>query len=621
MADNEVQDGTTNFTGGQNASKSPDQVPDNAYYSGVNVSTDDGILSPRWGWEEKILKFPNTEFSLPTGLKKTFASVFPGGKFQAFIPYSIGSTYYLIAIVSGVIYLFNQDTFECSIIQLPNNSKLDEHAERINWSPAGRWLAIFDFPNYPIFIEKGLARRSNPADFEMPISTMGVYNQNRVIIANAGNEFTASDPAAYGFPKGPISFTEIETPSSPFFGQLFQLSTNYNNDPLTALAFIQTVDTSTGIGPLLASTANAVYSYHTEVPRSQWEGGQFGSLFIHETGIAGPRAFANINSDIFFLDPECYVRTASMSRDEQGKWGKTPISLEVKNYLKTLDPDLVKYGVICYFKNKIFITANPYRSIVHDTLLNPVLDYAHGGFVVLELENVSTFTEGQGPPAWAGLWTGVRPMDMVVNNKRAFVISKDDDNVNRIYELRPDIRYDIIGEKRQVRQVKSKIYTKEYFFKTPFNNKQIKSIEFSPRQIRGDFALSVQYKTSQSSRFLFWNKFEHTAPWRSCQFPLGCVDGFLPHEFKEINLGSPDEEGCSPLTGDSESTFRKVQLLIEITGVYWELTGFLIRAILLSQNDTESNQCEVKKGVEICRECNSDWLIEGKICQEMHSQQ
>ena len=89
---------------------------------------------------------------------------------------------------------------------IQGGSQLDEAADRINWSPAGKYLVIFDFPAYPVIIEGLLARRADPALLEIPRSVLGTYNQNRLFIANAGNEFTAGDPAAYTFPTGPISF-------------------------------------------------------------------------------------------------------------------------------------------------------------------------------------------------------------------------------------------------------------------------------------------------------------------------------------------------------------------------------------------------------------------------------
>lgn len=615
MAAQSVMDGTVDFSGGQDASKTPERTPVNAYYSGINVSTEDGVISPRWGAEELLLDFPDTDLTLSNGTTRSYLNIFEYGKFQAYIPYSIGSEFFQLIIISGIIYVVNQQTLEVSIMTIQGGSQLDEAADRINWSPAGKYLVIFDFPAYPVIVEGLLARRADPALYEIPRSVLGTYNQNRLFIANAGNEFTAGDPAAYTFPTGPISFTEILAPAAPYIGQSFQLSTDYNDDTITAMGFLQTVDTSTGIGPLLISSQNSIYSYQTQNPRAQWEGSQFGGLFIHDTGIAGQRAFCNVNGDLFFVDLDGTLRTASMSRAEQQKWSKTPISREVKNFLVSTNKELLPYTVLTYIKNKIFITANPYRVIATTQLGAPIFDYVFGGFVVLETDNLAGLGKDS-QPAWAGLWTFTRPMDIIQNNKEAYVIGKAEDGRNTVYKLRPDLSYDIIGPQRQIRKIKAKVYTRSYGFESPFTNKNLNYIEPSFNDIKGEFSFQVYYKPSHGSQFSYWTGFKHNAPWESCLIPEGCAwKGLLGHNFRELNLGSPADRACDPITEDYLDVFRKVQLYFEIEGIDWQLDEFQLNAVVLPQNTTERVCEEYPSDISICGKCNTDWEIPS-LCQE-----
>jgi len=619
-----LYDGQSDFSGGQDASQIPANVGPNAYFAGVNVSCQNGCLNPRWGKQEFLLDFQiPTTFRLPTGLRREYQSIFESCKYQALIPYNIADEYYLIVVISGVIFLVNQYTQVVSVIEIDDGSKLDELHPRINWTPAGNYLVIFDFPAYPVIIEGLTARRADPTKFEIPASVLGCYNQNRVFISNIGNEFTASDPAAYGFPFGPISFTQVTQPGSAFFGEVFQLPTGHNNDPITAMGFLQTVDTSTGIGSLLVGTQKAIYSFLTQNPRTQWEAGQFGTLFVHDAGIAGQRAFCNVNSDLFFVSPDGQLRSVSMSRDEQGKWSKVPLSREVKNYIKLFDTELSKYAFVGYFRNKIFTSANPYQVMAQTTDYKPVSDYVFGGCVVLELDNISTLLKDS-PPVWAGLWTGIRPMDFVVNDDRCFMIAKDG-GVNKIYEVRPDLTYDLIGPEQKIRKIKSKVYCKEYGFgtysengspvSTNFFNKTLNSIELNLFNIQGEFEINIKYRPSHSMNYLQWTNFKHVAPWRSCKIPEGCAwNGLVGHEFRELNLGAPTEPGCDPITRETYDTVRKVQVLFEIEGINWELHGFLMRATLLTQNVTEP-VCKPYPIVEICNDCINDWGIPD-ICQE-----
>lgn len=619
MAENPTQDGSTTFTGGQNASKSAALVPDGSYYAGVNVKTTNGTLTPRWGNEEHQVILPGTTFTIPkTNQKRKYADVFPYGKFQALIPYSIGGTYYLIIVISGTIYLVNQETFEATILPITDGSTLNETTARINWTPAGKWLEIFDYPNRPVIVQGTVARRTSAAALETPISVLGTYNENRVFIGNALNEFTASDPAAYGFPNGPISFEEFLTIGSPYYGQSFQLSTNYANDPITAMTFLQRIDSSTGIGSLVVATQNAIYSYQTQNPRELWESQGFGSVFIPGIGIAGPRAFCNVNSDLFFIDPDGNIRSASMSRQEQNQWSKVPISKEVSNYMTPSNPELLYYSTMCYFKNQIFVLANPYRVIAIDSLQNPTIDYAHGGMVKLNLDNVSTLTRGDASPTWDGLQTGIRPMDMVVNNRRCFIIGKDG-GVNKLFEIRDDLTYDVRGPEKRIQKIPTKIYTKEYAFQSPFSNKNLQNLELAFTGIKGEFELKVSYKTSPHLPYIEWGSFTHTAPWRSCGVIKGCdVNGLLGHDIQVLNLGSPIDPGCNPITENKYIKFRSVQLLLEIKGIDWELESFILRGVILPQTDTKKI-CNNFKPVKVCKDCINDWEIEEEatLCQKI----
>lgn len=627
MPNQATYDGTFDFLGGQDASKNPDSIAKNAYAAGVNVSCIRGDLTPRWGFEKKELTFQDGVLYQQNLYTKSYEEVFRTGKYQFSGRYTIGTTEFIVIVISGVIYLIDSNTFEVQVLTIADGSTLNPYANRLNGTVAGRFFVIFDWPAYPVIIDGLEARRADPDDNEVPISVLGAYNQNRLFVANAGNEFTGGDPAgSLATPDAPITFNEVLTPASNYFGQIFQLPTEYFNLPITAMAFMQVVDTSTGIGPLLISTRNQVFSFLTQQPRSAWENGQFGSLFVQSSGFAGPRSFASVNSDIFYLGYDGQVRTISMSREEQRRWAKIPLSKEVENWLIFNDRELIEFSAVEYFQNKVFITANPVRTKCLDLDNNSINDFAFGGMVVLELDNLSNFGT-PGNPAWAGLWTGVRPMDFLTLGDRMFIMSKDFYRVNNLYEVTPNRTYDLIDGK--IRQVKSQIYFREHDFETPLNNKEVRNIDVALEDVKGDFNLSVYFKPSQSPNFLFWRDFCHKAPWRNCgnvndtQF-----NGYQGHSFKDLNLGSPaDEDACNPVTQDLYQNFRRLQVKMEISGIYWRLHSYRILAMLRQENQTESvctfnNVCGEQEcpfeAIALGAECTSFWEIpEITSCQSM----
>lgn len=610
-----ISDASLSFTGGQDASKTPHLVPDNAFFAGVNVTTEDGNIKPRWG----LSKLSSVTFQ-SGGIKqgnlqtKSYRDVFKTGKFQALAYYSVGVDYFIVVVVSGQIFFVNEKTLAVQHIPL-EGEQLNPRAPRLNWSVAGKYLVIFDFPAFPVIIEGITARRADPDKLEIPVSNIGGYNQNRLIIGNAGNEFTAGDPVgSTATPNAPITFEEFLTIASPFFGQAFQLNTNYSNDPITAIGFLQVSDQSTEIGPLLVATQSAIYSYLTQTPRSSWEAGQFGSVLVYNAGIAGPRAIDNLNSDVIFFSPDLSIRSLSMSRDEQRKWSKTPISREVKNWLIAHDRELLQYAFVTYFNNKVFISVNPYRTSSLGIDNETLPDYAHGGVVVLELDSISNLTK-ESPPVWAGLWTGFRPMDMVVCNNRGFAISKDG-GVNELYEIRPDLTYDIEGDK--VRYIKSKVYTKEYDFgETQFNNKQLHSLDLTLRNVRGDFSVSASFKPDHSPYFIPWREWRHAAPWRNCRQPFSFM-GYEAHNFLTVNLGSPKDvkKVCSQPTKTHAITFRNVQLQLEFEGAYWELETLRVKAEIDRQSENITS-CKEYPPTPLPTPCNTDWSFgEFETCQQ-----
>lgn len=606
-----LTDGAVDFLGGQDASKNPDRIPDNCYAAGINISVKKGVIQPRWPFARRELSFEDGGIMDKYNRLRTYKEVFQAGKFQAAIPYYIGNTRYVIIVSAGFIFLVNSTTYEVIHLAIDDGSRLNSRARRLNWTPAGKYLIIYDFPAYPVIIEGLSVRRASPANMEIPAATQGVFNENRLVIANNGNEFTAGDPVGNILtPDAPITFQEVMTVGSPYFGQLFSTGTASHNEPITYVGFLQFTDVSTAIGPTIIGTNRAVYAYNTQNQRSTWDQQQFGSCVCYNAGIVGPRAFCNTNSDAFFLADDGYVRSLSMSRAEQHKWSRVPMSREVENWFVCHDKSLKSLAFASYFNNKIFFSVNPYRTTATDfDSAVPISDYAHGGMAVMELDNYVSGGEAT-KATWAGLWTGVRPMDMVNLDDRAFIISKDSSNINQLYEVLPDQTYDSSGSK--VRYIRSRIYTKEYAFKDPHQNKELHSLDVNFGSMQGDFKFDVKFKPAHSPYFFPWKTFERKIPWRTCGIPTGCeLNGFAPQMIRDFTIGAPHTDDCDPSTEDLYRIFKNVQLQFTVEGKYWEIQEYRIKAAVSTTSPIENEKlCEEYPPVVMCEQCDDDWSIE-----------
>lgn len=609
MAETLIPDGSTDFSGGMNAALSANAIGDNQYFTGINVSCQKNSLTPRWAHKQVSLDWSFAgDYTRASNYKVSFEQVFKEGKFQAFIPYSIGPDKFVIYIVSGFIFIINLATLEVQVLN--KTDQLNVYADRINWSNAGEYLVIFDFPNLPFILEGIQIARADPANNEVPISVLGAYNQNRLCIANAGIDWTAGDPSgSVAAPEAPITFNEVLTPSSPYVGDVYQIPTaNKNNDVITAMGFLQVLDTSTGIGPLLVATNSAIYSYRTDLPRALWQGGTsgavFGSVLLYSAGIVGPRALANVGSDIIFVSGDGQVRALSMARNEQKLWGNSPVSREVNNFLSLIDPDLARVSVVAHHLNKIFITCNPHRVNAFSSEGVLQTDYVNSGIVVLELDNTASLNR-QAPPVWAGVWTGIHYMDFTVVNNTLYCAAKHN-NQNCLFIIDPASQGDFVDGKH--RDVRSVLVTKEYVFTDPTTNKALHSADLGLKNVKGKIHIGVDYLPSSTETAFHWKDVYFDAPVEQCEVLPMYPNGGQAQGIRDLNIGGVSDSECIPGSRDLSYVFKGVQLRLIITGTGWEIEYVKAKALQIPQTETNP-YCNKDSGEFVPAQCFDTWFI------------
>lgn len=621
MADQYLEDGTYDFSLGQDSWHDPQFIQQNQYARGVNISTRSGRAGPRAGYFEVLLEFEDK--SLPTKIynhSRTHKEIFETGRFQARIPVISGSDEYFIVVIAGLIWRVNPTTRKVRL--LSETIKVDQFETRINWSFANEYVVLFDYPDYPVLVKGEVVTRAdphykiggNPAP-QVPVTQIGTYNENRLFVASE-TSFTAGDPVGNRLtPEAPVTFTEIFTPSSAFVNQQFTLPVGDAAYPITAMGFLQVLDTSTGIGPMFIATAKKLYHYATDKPRAQWDQERFGAVLL-ESGITGPRAFINVGSDMLFLSrvgEETGLHALSITRGEFKKWGQIASSREVQNYLKYHDPSLARLAVLGAFDNFIFISANPYRVEAMTRDGDKTTDYAHGGFVVLEVESVASLL-AQGSPIWDGLWTGVNPTEIGNLGKQCFVFSKDGSR-NAIYEVKPKETIDSVrGRKRLIRSI---LYTREYTCKSPLVLKKEHTIWLNLKKILGKFKVKIERKAGHSHRFLDYAEWSHNTPSSLDTVPSDAfLQGVAAQEMQPIVFGDAAKDGFDPNTGAEYSTFLSVQLRLTIEGEGWSLKEIKIRTKEVTSEETQSEEvCDNFPSEPLPLQFEPDWLMpEETVC-------
>lgn len=609
MAVNEIlPDGNIDFSGGQDSFIDPTNLAPNQYHSGINISAEKHSITQRWGIIECPLDFSLTgNYRRATGLEVTFEEVFYSGKFQGFIPYSVGPDRYNIYIISGFLFLIKLPSGAVSVMNPLD--PVNVYADRVNWEQAAQYLVVFDFPNNAFILDGIQIRRADPSLNEIPTSVMGTYNQNRLCIANAGLDWTAGDPSGSTIaPDAPITFNEIIIPSSPYVGDVYQIPTgNRNSDAISAMGFLQVLDTSMGIGPLWVSIPSAIYSYRTDLPRLSWQGGTdgfvFGSVILYNNGVIGQRAHTNVGGDLIFKSSDGQLRALTMARNQVARWSNAPISREVSDWLGSDDPALGFVSVVSYFKNKILVTCKPYRTPCYSAEGYLQTDIANAGIVVLELDNLSTLSN-QSAPIWAGLWTGVRFLDFAENKGTMYIAGKDG-NRNKMYMFDPEKNFDVIDGK--VRDIRSVVETKAYDFTDGSVNKALHSLDLGLRELQETVDVNISYIPSTTKISTHWKDLRFNTPVEQCGFPM-FANGLVPRGIRDLNVGSVDESVCDPTSRDYMSVFKAVQLRIILTGRHWELEYIKLKARVLPQTELDP-YCNEQPGVPVEAECFDPWYI------------
>lgn len=589
MAGTPLNDGNVSFIGGQHDGLPPDLIRDDQFQRGINLTTRNGRLGPRWGYVQKKVTV-TTEGGIDS---LSYKRIFKRGKFQGGRAYDTESGTFILAVISGVIFRIDPRSFEADVVFLKDGDRMNQYRRQIPSSEAGRFVVFYDYPNLPVIVENNQARRSDlsresipgVALPEIPTSVLGAYVQGRLHVANKKHEFLSGDPVGGINEDAPITFEESLAPAGSFNGKSVSLGTQSGNQPITAMGFLQVADTSTGVGPLIVATKGSVYTFRVDLPREDWEKEAFGRLILYNAGIAGPNAISNQNSDVIFLSGDNQVRSLLFGTREQQRWSNAPISREISPWLEEFKkPELLDLGFVRSYRNKVFVSVAPYTTESLDTKGRKVFSHAHGGMVVLELDNVSSLGD-DAPPVWAGLWTGISPMAMMVLDEGPYVFSKDDNGANQLYFLDRELTYDVHDEKDK--NIVSRVYTREYDFQSPFVDKQVGGVSYIVSGVEGLFDLEAKYRGSHLSRWALWRHFQHNAQTEIKD--AGAESGPLPllesHSFRELHFGDPEERECDELTQDEGTVLRKVALRLTLSAKNWSLDAIKLRFFALEEQD------------------------------------
>lgn len=509
----ELRDGYLSFEGGVDMWTAPVFLPANKVAFAVNCTFRGGTIAPRPGWRKITLSFATDAFH-PSA--DDMATAWRTGRFQGAGLYraSTRQTRVLVSISGRIFCIEDVDQGIIKELTLPNDAN-SATARQVIMRQMENFLAITagDGATQNLYYSGASLIRGNATALYLPVGSGPMtYGMGRAWVAR-GDQWIAGDLVGntesgtrqWGYRDSVLKQTENQYLTG---GGSF--STPLQTGDITAMEFIANLDTTLGSGDLLIHTPEAVYASTLPFDRTQWAALTFPAqrIGLMGSGAAGQWAIANINGDQFFRAQDG-IRSVVMARRDFATWANTPVSREVEPILTKDADELLKYGSMVGFDNRLLTTCSPVAT-----------DHGvwHDGLIALDFDPSSTLG-GRLPPAYDGLWTGVRVLQVLAGTfngqKRCLAFSLNGADQIELWELTKAERFDE-GEARIPWEWESRAFT----FKQPTDYKEL---------LKGDMWISE-----------LWGKWDLTLKFRDDDF-LGWVNWMTDSEEAVIQNDAPGE--------------------------------------------------------------------------------
>jgi hypothetical protein len=541
-------DGWVTLERGADSGWAPTLIGQNQCHWAINTTFRGSYPKARPGIRKRTLSFPND----------TVSDNFSTKYFQGCGTYYNQSTMAAnIAVsISGRIFLINvSNGFLVSDIT-PLNDPNQENVQHTWFQQAENWLVVQNNLNRPILHNGSSSRRT--VDGEVPIGGPMAYGKGRLWVARGslyfGGDLVWSDPSL-GV-NSVIKFTENDFLNE---GGAFAVP----DGPITGMAFAANLDTSLGDGDLLVFTSKNVYAFDAPIDRTVWKnldypiqryaGINFGSM-NHES-------IVSMNGDLVFRSQDG-IRSLFYARRDFSQWGNSPISRQARRGLKYDTLQYLYAASAVNFDNRMLMTVQPHRDQTHGVW--------HAGAVVLDYDLVAGMGEKL-PPAWEGVWTGVRILQMVtlkVNNvDRLFYLVLGDTDRIELWEQTRGEPFDFDGSDNVPTQWV--LETKSYSFGFPLNHKRLYYMDQWLSGVMGEYTVTAKYRQSLSECWMTWGTQSGCATYRNCDPPPygECDEVRYFREQTRNRLFFPEPPDIQdPQTGAFTRDGYSFQVRIEFTG-------------------------------------------------------
>lgn len=549
-----VPDGIRATPRGVNSGQGPETIGREYIAFLVNGTVRGGYVSPRPGVKKLELDYGGNE-SLQDGL------------FQ-------GASYYkprngspvLIAQISGRLYRFDVSQFNNpvtdisiqvnigGVLQFDYNSAIMRQAWMLQVED---WLIVQNNLQRPVFYDGNTSRRAGNG--ELPPGNVMEYSMGRVWMALTDRQSFIAGDLVYG-PSGSLAYNfrdaVLKVTENDFLNEGGEFTVPINAGPINAMRNIAILDTSMGQGPLQVFTERAVFSINAPVDRTTWKDLTYPIATVSGigNGALSQDGTVTINGDIWFRSKDG-LRSFVLAMRQFNEFGNVPMSREMSRVIDADNRRLLGYNSAILFDNRYLTTCSPGNSFLHGTF--------HRGVIALDFDIVSSMSNRL-PPAYDGLWTGIRILKLVsgdfggVDRAFAFVLSSADKI--EIWEI---TRNDIFDNTS--RRIEMVLETPAFF--GGLELLKLNGGDMFIDQLSGRTDFNVKYRPDQYADWFDWHSWSECANYQTCTLENCAVPGNLQKQYRaRMRLPNDPPQVCSTEDNRPSNLGYHFQVRVKVTG-------------------------------------------------------
>jgi hypothetical protein len=486
---------------------------------------------------------------------------------------SVSGTIYFLKIVNNLAYAYK-------IPGIQDNTKPNN-----GWNDPDMMHTWFVQAEDRLYIQNGYqnaiswggdlsvaAYRLNPFQKKMPIGTIMEYAFGRVFVSDRFNRIYASDiiyGAGFTDTLNTENFTEIG-----YWAEGGSFSTPAMMGDITGMKVMPDLgDNLRGQGALVILCANGAFSMDVSIPRADWNTSNIQRVSLLGRGCTSPY-LTTVNSELWFRSHDGWAFYSNSQTEFYRYFSMRKLSRDVNKWVSRDTPWLKQFASTMFSNNYLINTVAPQTKSTQASNGITGLHRYHRGMVVLDLDQGSSPNpDAQLSFRWNGLWTGIRPTQLLSANingeQRGFAFSFDKDNKNRLYEI-TNIRTADYGPSG-TKQIESFFTTGRYDFSSSqqtnrFLRKKITGGEMWLSEIPGEVTSSVQYRADSNP---CWEEIKPSSTY-GCPPCSPVVTDCVPRRggnlYKRYKFNTPDPSECNYLADIPAVEGSEFQIKVNLTG-------------------------------------------------------